>query len=96
MVDHHPLAHLKPRRALAHFHDGSRHLVPEDARRRVRTGVNLLQIRPADSARSHLDQQLARPNRRHRNSLHAHVVHAAVNHGPHGGGNLRVDLAFNV
>ena len=87
VVDHHPLAQRKLRDGLAHFHDGSRHLVAEDARRGVRAGMNLFQVRPADAAGGDLDQQLARPDGGHRDGLHAQVVHAAIDHGLHGGGN---------
>ncbi len=96
MVDHHPLANLKTGNALAHPHNGSRHLMAEDARRGVRAGMNFFEIRPADAAGSYLHQQFARPDGGHGHRFHAQVVHAAIDHGLHGGGNLGLDLVFSV
>ena len=88
MENHHPFAQGKARYALSYLDDGSRHFMAEDARRWVRAGMNLLQIRSADAACSHFHQQFSRPDSRHGNSLHAHVVHAAIDHSLHGAGNL--------
>ena len=96
MVDHHPLADCKPGHALAGGDDGSGHLMAEDARRGVRTKVNLLQVRPADAAGGNLNQQLSWANHRHGHRLQAQIVDAVVNDGPHGGRNIRIDPGFSV
>jgi hypothetical protein len=64
----------------------------ENARRRVRTARDLLEIGSADAASMNSDQQLARPNVRHRHGLHSNVIDAPVNRRLHGGRNrmLRV------
>ena len=94
MVYNYPLATAKARNPFAHRHNGPGHLMSENARRRVRARVNLLQISSADAARCDLYQQLSRTDPRHRDRLHAHVVDSAVDYGSHRAGNLCFDLAL--
>src|SRR5579871_1643369 len=82
--------------AFAHGYDHSGHLMPEDARRGVGTCMNLLEVSTADAAGRNLNEQFTATDHRHRNGFDAHVVDAAINHGPHGRRNLRFHQAFRV
>jgi hypothetical protein len=75
-------AHAQP-------NDGAGRLVAKDARRGNRAVVDLLDIRGAHAAHGHTDKQFVRTNARHRHSLDAQVVHAAINHSLHRLGNGR-------
>ena len=92
VVRHHAVADCEAADALADPHNRARHLVSEDARRIVRTGVNLLQVGPADSAGVDLDQHLACADLGHRNRLDTNIVHAAIDRGAHGCRH-RIDVA---
>ncbi len=85
MVRHHAVADCEAAYALAYPHNRPRHLMPEDTRRIVRAGMNLLQVRPADSAGVDLDQHLAGADLGHRNRLDTNIVHPAIDRGTHGG-----------
>jgi hypothetical protein len=95
-MDYNAIANSEPRHAFADPYDGPGHLVAEDARRRVRSGVNLFQVGPADSAGGYLYKEFTLPDGRHGYGFDAHVVYAAVDHGAHGGRNCLFHYAFNV
>ncbi len=76
VVRHHAVADRKAADAFAYANNRARHLVSEDARRVVRPGVDLLQVRPADPAGVDLDQHLARADLRHWNRLDTDIVHS--------------------
>ena len=59
----------------------------EDAWGGMRAGGNLFQVRAADAAGVHADQQLSGADLRDGNGLEADVIDAAVNRGQHGRGN---------
>src|SRR6266478_3092884 len=59
--------------------------MPEDARRRVRAGRDLFEVRPADPASVHAHQHLVAPDRGNRHFLEAHVIETAIDRGLHGG-----------
>ena len=79
---------LKLRHALADRNHLPGSLVAEDARGRMRSGGDLLQVRSADAAGVHAHQQLARRDFGHRNGFQPYVVLSAINRRLHGGGNL--------
>ncbi len=87
MVGHHPIADCKAGDALANLRNCPRHLMSEDARSIVRTGVNLLQVGSADTAGVDLDQHLACANLGDGNRLDTYIVCAAIDGGAHGCGN---------
>src|SRR5664279_5353446 len=58
----------------------------KDARGGMGTGCNLLEIGAADAAGVDPNQNFSRADLRHRDSLHADVVHAAINRRLHGCG----------
>src|SRR5215469_10384709 len=47
--------------------------------------MNLLEVRPTDTAGMNLYQHLARPNLRYRNRLNPNIVHTAIDSSTHGG-----------
>src|ERR1700722_9706412 len=83
VVSHHPVAYGKAVDAFACADNCARHLMPKDPRRIVRAGVNLLEVGAADSAGVDLHQYLAGADLRHRDSLDANVVHAAIDCSTH-------------
>ena len=83
VVSHHAVAYRESVDAFACLHDSARHLMSEDARCIMRSGVNLLQICAADSAGVDLDQHLAGADLRHRDGFDADVIHAAIHGGSH-------------
>jgi hypothetical protein len=96
MMYYDPLTRSKPRDALAHFDDGSSHLMSEDAGRGMGASMNFFQISATDAAGGYLDQKFSRPNLRHRHSFDAHVIHAAIDDGLHGSRNLTDQPGLNV
>ena len=83
MKSHHAIANCEAANAIADCGNRSGHLVTEDARRRVRAGMNLLEIGAADAAGVDAHQHLAAANLRNRNRLCSYVVGCAINGGPH-------------
>jgi hypothetical protein len=83
MEDDHSVSRLE----LADFHAHSGHytgcFMSENARGRMRSARDFLEIRSADSAGVNLQQQFSRPNVRHWDGLHANIVHATINGSPH-------------
>src|SRR5215467_3868188 len=86
MEDHHTIANLEARHARTDCGDDACRLMSKDARRRVRTCRDLLEISPADAAGMNTDQNLARADLRHWYGLHADVIFAVVNGCTHGRG----------
>ena len=81
---HHSIPNCELRNSGPNRSDGARHLVPEDAWGRVRTGMNFLQVGPANPARINADQQLARTNLRNGNLLSANQIYVPVDGCLHG------------
>ena len=85
----HAVAHAKRRHALAHRSHGARDLMPEEHGRLEHGGMVAaakdLEIRAAGERGAHLEQQLARPGRRHSYLLQPQVFPAVKNGGHHGG-----------
>ena len=96
MEAHHTVAYGKVGDSRTHRGDYAGHFVAEDARRRVRAHVNLLEVGAANAAGGDLDQQFARPDARDRHGFKAHVVNAAIDHGAHDRGNVFVESQFRV
>src|ERR1017187_9600312 len=82
---HHAFPNFKLGHVLADGHDGTGHLVAKDARGRMRSGVNLLEVCTANAAGGNLDQQLTASDGRDGDCFHAHIVDAAIDHGTHRG-----------
>ena len=55
----------------------------KDARRRMRAGMDLLQVGPANSAGMHSNQHFAGTDRRHRHLFETNIVNAAIDRGLH-------------
>jgi hypothetical protein len=96
VVGHHPISTAKARYSFADSDDSSSHLMAKDAGRRMRAGMDLLQIRSADAAGGNLDENFAGADGGDRHSFDPHVVDAAIHYGPHGGRNLCLDVACSV
>src|SRR2546430_747861 len=85
--DHDSIAGLEITRSIAHSRNLARSLVTENARRRMGSSGNLLQICATNSAGVYPKQQLAGANLGHRHRFQANVVGAPVNGGHHRRGN---------
>src|ERR1700758_1449383 len=96
MKDHHAVANGKSFDTLPDRRNRPCRLMPENSRRRMRSRVNLLQVSPANPACRHTQQHLTRPNLRHRNSLNAHVIHAAVHGRAHTAWNSVIRHFFSI
>jgi hypothetical protein len=79
-------------RANRHYNSGC--FVTENTRGRVGAGRNFLQIRPADAATVHPQQQLPWADLRHGHSFQPHVLLAAIDRSQHGFGNLAPRCAY--
>src|SRR5208282_1763107 len=77
------IAGLELRYAAADLNDGSRKLVPQNLRRLNESVVNLLDVRSANAACRHAEQDFALANLRNRNGLDNHAALAAVDAGAH-------------
>ena len=63
----------------------------ENARRRHRAVLNLLDVGRADAANGDLDEQFIRADARDGHGFNAQVVHTAINNGAHGFGDIEHD-----
>ena len=87
VVEHsHTVTYGERFHSVSHGRDRAYRFVAEDARRGVRSGVNLFQVSAANATSMNLDQHFSRPDRRHRNGLDTDIVDAAVHRGLHGRG----------
>jgi len=82
--DHHPITDGKVSHRRAGGDDGTCRFMAKNSRRRVRTRMNLLQIRPANAARGNPDQDFPRADLRHRNCFYTYIVNAAIHRRAHG------------
>ena len=80
---HHPVAGMKARDAGAHRRDHAGGFVAVNPGRLQQVIGDLLQIRVADAARLHADQDLPRTNLRDGNRFHFHASGAAIHRGLH-------------
>jgi hypothetical protein len=94
MKDHDPFADAELANPFSHFRDDPRSFVTKNTRGGVGASSDLFEVGPADSAGVDSNQNLPRPDFRHRNFFHAHIVHATVHRGAHRGRNL-VPFTFN-
>ena len=83
MKDHDPIARSVIGDAFADGGYDSGSFVSEDARCRMRSGGNLLEVGAADAAGVDADEHFARADRGHRNCFEADVVDAAVDRSVH-------------
>jgi hypothetical protein len=87
MMQRDPVSDSELPQALSHPDDCSGGFVPENARRRDRPVLDLLDIGGANPASSHAHQQLAGPNRWHGERFYPEIIHAAVHDRAHLFGN---------
>ncbi len=77
------IAGLELRYAAADLHDGARKLVPQNLRRLNESVVNLLDVRSANAACRHAEQDFALANLRNRHGFDDHAALAAVDARAH-------------
>src|ERR1700691_4048601 len=87
MEDHDPIARFELTNLTAHGRYDTRGFVSKNARRRMRTARDFLEIGSTDAASVYPDQQFALPNLRYRNGFDPNVVDAAIDGCSHGGRN---------
>jgi hypothetical protein len=94
--DHDAVANLEIRDALTNGNDLPGHFMPEDARRGMRAGGDLLEVGAADAAGMNAYQSFAGTDLRHRNRFEANIILAAIHRGAHRDGNRwpSYDLSF--
>src|SRR5271166_989253 len=77
MKYHYPVARLKLPYSCTHRRNHARGFVSKDARRRMRSGGNFLEIGTAHSTGMHPNQQFSCANLRHRHGFQTDVIHPA-------------------
>ena len=94
MKRHHAVAHREAGHTSADSRNCARHLMPKDARRGVRTGVNFLEVGAANPARIDTYEHLAHTDHRNADSLGLNIVDSAINRCLHRGRNSFVHISY--